>query len=420
MSIPINKYNFGSERTTSQLVVVFVILFSVFLYLIYKSLNEGFMEFFGSECVDFIPFKKRPIHKTKKGTIFISIASYRDEECSLTVKGIFEKAKNPENVFLGICEQNKDNSTNEKCFPESFLRDGSVDGRKWAKNIRYHNMDYLEAKGPTFARYFCSQLWEGEEYFLQIDSHTFFEKNWDENLIKMLEQARYSPEVSEKHPYGPEGSKKPVLSVYPPTAEQLKLTGAPCMDHFKFGANKLPVFLAGFWSGKKDKPVRSAKPFIAAGLMFCDSSFLNNVPYDPNLSQLFQGEEVLFSARMFTNGFDVFAPNINVCSHHYSRPGPLYFNDIPNHSDCRSKAEKRVLFLLGIESKKGIADEFLRELHQYGLGSFRSIQDFWNASGIDFNNKDPGGSWTPSREIPDKYKDWCFNRAGYKKIKQFI
>ena len=409
MSIPIRKYNFGSERTTSQLVVVFVIIFAVFVYLSYKCLNEGFMEYFGSECVDFIPFKKAPDYPTKKGTIFVSIASYRDEECSLTVKGIFEKAKNPENIFLGICEQNKDNDPKEKCYS----------GQKWAKNIRYHNMDYLEAKGPTFARYFCSKLVKGEEYFLQIDSHTFFEPNWDENLIKMLEQTRYAPEVSEKHPYGPEGSKKPVLSVYPPTDKQLKLTGFPCMDNFKIGANNIPVFLAGFWSGKKDKPVRSAKPFIAAGLMFCDANFLNEVPYDPNLSNIFMGEEILFSARMFTNGYDVFAPNINVCSHHYSRPGPLYFNDIPNHGSCRSKAEKRALFLLGLEPKKSIADEFIRDLHQYGLGSFRSINDFWNASGIDFKTK-KAENWGPSKTTSPQYKDWNFNESGYAKIKQWL
>lgn len=408
-------YILDSEKTTTFLTIILVVVFVVFMYYVSYSIEEGFQEYFGSGCIDFIPFKTSDTYETKKGTIFVSIASYRDSECSLTVQSIFGKAKNPQNIFLGICEQNKKDLHEEECFSPKV--------QKYKDNIRYHNLDYLEAKGPTYARYFCSKLARGEEYFLQIDSHTFFEQDWDVNLIEMLEKCRYSEKKSEKHPYGPNGSKKPVLSAYPPTDSQMKLSGFPVMDSGKLSKNnKIPVFLAGLWDIKSDKPIRSPKPFIAAGFMFCDLKFLKEIPYDPNLSNLFVGEETLFSARMFTNGYDIFAPNIKICSHHYSRPGPLYFKDIPNHSDCRVKAEKRALFLLKMSSKKSVADEFLRDLHHYGLGSFRSINDFWNASGIDFS-EGSGGSiegWGPGKTVSEKYSGWNFNKSGYGKIKQFI
>ena len=40
-------------------------------------------------------------------TIFVSIASYRDENCPKTLYSLFKNAKYPERVFVGICQQNK-------------------------------------------------------------------------------------------------------------------------------------------------------------------------------------------------------------------------------------------------------------------------------------------------------------------------
>jgi hypothetical protein len=40
------------------------------------------------------------------GSIFLSLATYRDENCLNTVKGAFAKAKNPEKLFVGMVQQN--------------------------------------------------------------------------------------------------------------------------------------------------------------------------------------------------------------------------------------------------------------------------------------------------------------------------
>ena len=37
--------------------------------------------------------------------IFVQIASYRDLECRWTVGDTFAKAKHPERIFVGICNQ---------------------------------------------------------------------------------------------------------------------------------------------------------------------------------------------------------------------------------------------------------------------------------------------------------------------------
>ena len=38
-------------------------------------------------------------------TIFVSIASYRDNQCKLTLKELFNKAKFPASLTIGICDQ---------------------------------------------------------------------------------------------------------------------------------------------------------------------------------------------------------------------------------------------------------------------------------------------------------------------------
>jgi hypothetical protein len=40
------------------------------------------------------------------GSIFLSLATYRDENCLNTIKGAFGKAENPEKLFVGIVQQN--------------------------------------------------------------------------------------------------------------------------------------------------------------------------------------------------------------------------------------------------------------------------------------------------------------------------
>jgi hypothetical protein len=47
---------------------------------------------------------------------------------------------------------------------------------------------HYEGKGPTWARYLAANLWSGQEYFLQIDSHTRFVKNWDAKCIEMMKR----------------------------------------------------------------------------------------------------------------------------------------------------------------------------------------------------------------------------------------
>lgn len=177
--------------------------------------------------------------------IFVSIVSYRDPECQHTIADLFDKAQRPGRVYVGVCWQY--HATEDRhCFvvPPSYpaqvrpcvvLVVGSVAGRDacgcgarvwlvvarrvalattmaaaqcvrtrmaWCvSQVRMLRYPSTAAQGPAWARCQAQRLYRGEEYVLQIDSHSRFAPGWDTSLLRML---RACP------------SPKPVLTTYPP------------------------------------------------------------------------------------------------------------------------------------------------------------------------------------------------------------
>ncbi|OLP77819.1 [Skp1-protein]-hydroxyproline N-acetylglucosaminyltransferase, partial [Symbiodinium microadriaticum] len=109
-------------------------------------------------------------------TIFVSIPSYRDPECQYTIRDLFSKASKPERVFIGVCWQ-ADPEEDAACFllePPSHL----------ASNVRVLPLHHRDARGPCYARARIQQeLYQDEEYYLQLDSHYRMIPNWDEERI---------------------------------------------------------------------------------------------------------------------------------------------------------------------------------------------------------------------------------------------
>ena len=123
--------------------------------------------------------------------IFIQIASYRDPELVKTIESAIENAKKPKNLVFAIARQ---------FHPDDKFDDLS----KYDSDKRFKilNIPYLDSKGACWARHLIQQLYDGEEYTLQIDSHMRFAPNWDDEMIKMIKQLQKK------------GYKKPLLTGY--------------------------------------------------------------------------------------------------------------------------------------------------------------------------------------------------------------
>ena len=288
----------------------------------------------------------------KENTIFVSIASYRDDECEKTLKSLFDNAKNKNNCFVGICQQNK-YDVDTDCLINN----------EWNCNINIIRIPYFEAKGPTFARYLCSGLWNGEEYYLQIDSHSTFIKDWDEKLINMIK------EIKNRNL-----SSKPVLSHYPIDIININNKTNEIPHIFSAEYNKkgiLKLSTAIYTNTNNDyKP----SYFMSAGMFFCESKFLNEIPFDPTLDDLFEGEEILTSVKFYTNGWDVFTPKENIIYHEYIRKDkPKYFID-NSKTYNPNNAELKVKRLLSLEENN--------DNERYGLGKIRTLKSFYSNAKI--------------------------------------
>ena len=318
-------------------------------------------------------------------TIFISIASYRDIYCSKTLESAYSNAEYPERVIVGLCIQNEENDATCTLSEDTYKH-----------NIRTINLKSHEAKGPTWARYLCATLMQGEDYFLQIDSHTLFEKNWDSKLIAMIEDIKQNTE-----------SKQAVISHYPPNYDDIKDTSRDvhmvetlCGSYFNedgvvsfLGAEKVDM--------SKYKYVQT--PHIAAGMFFCEGSCVKKVPYDPYLPDLFVGEEILHSARIWTSGYDIYTPTENVIYHLYTRSDqPHIWDDKKTYNNKHALNKVKMLMTMAPDSGVEIPEHVLDNIDKYGLGKERSLQDYFDYAGIDLKNKKVTKQFCPHKTDPPK------------------
>jgi hypothetical protein len=150
------------------------------------------------------------------GSIYLSLATYRDENCFNTLRWAYEKAKHPEKLFVGLIQQNchadcisgiLDGGGSEPVEPDQDCYQAFCETRQGqeicARNqVRTLDIDEPESLGPYAARYFASKLWYGEQWFMQTDAHMTFAQDWDATSVQMLQAAP---------------SDKPVISHYPPS-----------------------------------------------------------------------------------------------------------------------------------------------------------------------------------------------------------
>ena len=148
-------------------------------------------------------------------------------------------------------------------------------------------------------------LYRGQRYLLMVDSHNRFIHHWDRALIGMHKSLEDTKAVLTHYPEpyadGMDTNKEPQTTAYQCRANFFK-------EYLKFDAIVI---------GRSEKP--RLQPFSAAGFMFAEAHILHNVPFDPHLPFLFDGEEVLYTIRMWTAGYNLFTPSYSVAYHFYTR-----------------------------------------------------------------------------------------------------
>ena len=195
--------------------------------------------------------------------IFVQIASYRDPQLIPTLESMIDNAKYPKNLRIGICRQ---------YHPDDKF--DLLDKYKDDNRFRVVDVLYSESKGVCWARNQVQQLYGGEDYTLQIDSHMRFEKNWDDELINMIQN------LQER------GFEKPLLTGYvssfDPDNDPKGRTMVPwrmSFDRFipEGAVFFLPETIPGWESMTEPVPSR----FYSAHFAFTLGKFSTEVQHDP-------------------------------------------------------------------------------------------------------------------------------------------
>ena len=100
---------------------------------------------------------------TKRDTIFVQIASYRDPELNNTLDYLFKNAKYPDNLRVCIAWQHS---------PEDEW--DTLDKWKKDKRVKILDIPHIESNGVCWARNKIQQEYNKEKYTLQLDSHHCF------------------------------------------------------------------------------------------------------------------------------------------------------------------------------------------------------------------------------------------------------
>lgn len=304
----------------------------------------------------------------------MGIAAFCEPLLKLTLHDLFAKAQHPERVFVGLVDQSEE--TNPPWLDAFPAR----------PHITYIGVSPLESRGASWARSLVCSLYEGQDFFLQIDSHTLFDPAWDTTLVQQWQQ------LSGNHP-------KPIVSTYPP-GFQFDEAGRAVADEPKKSDDIFTVQARPDSVLTADRVVlqfqvvrsRSAGAHdthragfhVCAGFLFAQGDFIAQVPCDPYL--YFHGEEQSLSLRAHAKGYQVFHPRHDLIPlyHHYRKggeahPGQHWRGDMDTKRQRsaawfiqRSNARLNTLFTPGAD------------LGVYGVDDVSKLESFASLCNIDY------------------------------------
>jgi len=248
-------------------------------------------------------------------TVLVSIASYRDSQLTDTIDSLLTNQSGQNTIIVGVCMQDTEENYNAFKYRDN-------------PNVKVHFMPYTEAKGVGFARNLIQQqLFNGEDYFLQIDSHSRACKNWDSILIRQLKDCATSKAVLSTYPNN--------FNVADEEQHYFNMNTCPYLRMNSTDDNgKMHVTSAGIV--EKGSPMLGF--WVAAGFLFTKGQWCREVEYSKDF--YFSGEEDHLSVMSHVNGWDVYVPDTSTIWHDYTdnriqsptKYRPLHWEDHPGTS----------------------------------------------------------------------------------------
>jgi hypothetical protein len=255
-------------------------------------------------------------------SIFIAIPSMADTETSFTVENAILSAEYPERVFVGVSFKD----LNEKEYKRV------LDLSKKYPNI---SVDFKKLKvkkvseyGTGDGRWRSHRLYSGQDYMLQVDSHTLFEKNWDSYFIDLFKECKEKTNL-----------EKFVLTSYIPyysyTPERVK-------NYIEYPGTRYPFYVVDdffleYLPKWEDIVLENRENFdkfipcvkFNGAFAFGNKDFINNTGVFKEA--IFYDEELIQAINLIGNDFAMVFPNVDDIPIAH-----LYADDINEHGGDRT------------------------------------------------------------------------------------
>jgi len=234
-------------------------------------------------------------------SIYIAIPSMVDTETAATIKNAIEAAEYPERIFVGVSFKDLNKKEYNKVL-------------KLAEKYPNISAEFIKLKrrkvseyGTGDGRFRSHQLYSGQDYMLQVDSHTYFDKNWDSYLIKLFKEFKDQS-----------GIEKFVLTSYIPyysyQPERSRHTGEFCLPRYPHLI--VDDFFLRYLPKWDDTPIpenANLDKFIPCvkfngAFAFGDKNFINNTGVFKDA--IFYDEELIQTINLVGNDFALVFLNI--------------------------------------------------------------------------------------------------------------
>ncbi|KAL7443612.1 hypothetical protein ACHAXM_009051 [Skeletonema potamos] len=325
--------------------------------------------------------------------IFVSIPHFRDgKRCAQTLRRLFDSAAHPDRISVGLIEQ-IDNSNDDNNDPTCLMEYCALMGHQMkqhqpgfihmaerqadyhavleacpraATQIRSVRFHHFGSKGPVYARSFTRKLLGNEEFCMEIDASMDFAKDWDTSAIEQWKLTNNEYAVLSNFPLSAKDKGAATT-----TAE----VEVPRQCDIKIGSEGVPLFE----NHADGKAIGLTQPLLSrtysSSFVFSKCHYQTNVPQDPFAVQLLNTEQFPHFARLWTRGYDVYTPTLNLVFkdnsdlhplHHIAGHGEKGEKKWPRNDNERRDAHVRMKVMLNIHH--GITNSELASMTAGGSG----------------------------------------------------
>jgi hypothetical protein len=259
-------------------------------------------------------------------SIFVAVPTLRDPQYVKTITDIFENSSGDHEIFVGTAI-----TTDDRKFVKRVYK-----ALRGYKNLKFIELDPMTQFGVGNGRFYSYSLYSGQDYVMQLDSHTKLERDWDNFVINLYQEAL-------DHTQNPKTIVTTYLGRYEDDGKERIILD----DRAKYATFLPNTFYGGLiprWEVLPPSDLDSSYsqyrwlPANIFGAQFAISDYRLASVYDDNKDAYFLDEETVNTINLLDMGYSLVYPNVSLPLTHlygHEKGGVYGMTNDPNVKNLR-------------------------------------------------------------------------------------